>query len=61
MSSLSAIHRLFIDESDVINQDEIDADDLYEAFTYLKDQLTFNDISESVMFDYWKKSFVKIG
>ena len=59
--SLTAIHRLFIDESDVINRDEIDPDDLYEAFTYLKDQLKFNDISKSVVFDYTEKSFVKDG
>jgi hypothetical protein len=61
VSSLSAIYRLFIDERDSINQDEIGADELFEAFTYLQDQLKFKDVSKSVKFDYTKRPLTIIG
>jgi hypothetical protein len=61
ISSLSAIHRLFIDERGVINQDEIDADDLFDAFSFLKDQLKFKEKSKSLLFRYMDDSFVKYG
>lgn len=46
VSSLSAIYRLFIDEHKRMSITEIGPDKLYEAFTYLMDQLC--QVSQSV-------------
>ena len=60
MQSLSTIYRLFIDESDIMRkEEELKADDLYDAFTYLMEQL--NDISKKVTFQYFNSSFIFKG
>lgn len=46
VSSLSAIYRLFIDEQKSMSITEIGPDKLYEAYTYLMEQL--DQVSQSV-------------
>lgn len=49
-SSLKAIWKIFIDESNEITDTQIGPDDFYEAFLFLVKQLTFSDIKEKVRF-----------
>lgn len=62
--SLSAIHRLFIDncyeiKQDEIDKDEIDASNLYNAYEFLNKKL--ENILQDVCFEYTRVSLTKYG
>ena len=52
------IYRLFIDENDELNKDELEADELYDAYQFLMDKLTLELNYHHVFFRYENRTSI---